>query len=263
MAQAKQEQWVKQWRTFRDDELFLFQEWISPNTLDFFSGKSVLEAGCGGGQHTAFVAPICKRLVAIDLNTIEVAFERNRDQMNVTFLEGDIAAIDLGEKFDIVFSIGVIHHTDNPDQTVRNLIRHVKPGGRLILWVYSKEGNWIAEHIVELFRKQFLLRSSTSTIVLLSRVTTAIMYLPVYSVYLLPIRTLPYYEYFQNFRRLSFARNVLNVFDKLNAPQVRFISREEIYQWLSPGSFTDIHIGRYRGVSWQASATLRANSTEY
>lgn len=263
MAQEKQDRWVEQWRTFRDDELFLFKEWIAPNTLEIFRGKSVLEAGCGGGQHTAFVAPICNRLVAIDLNTIDLAIARNRDQMNVTFIEGDIATIDLAEKFDIVFSIGVVHHTDNPDQTVNNLVRHLNPGGRLILWVYSKEGNWIAENIVELFRKRFLRRSRTSTILLLSRVATAMMYLPIYSIYLLPITTLPYHEYFRNFRRLSFTRNVLNVFDKLNAPQVRFVSREEIHQWLSPDLFSDIHIARYRGVSWQASGTLRSDCAGY
>jgi hypothetical protein len=83
------------------------------------------------------------------------------------------------------------------------------------------------------------------------------MYLPIYTVYTLPLRLLPYYSYFENFRKLSFNRNTLNVFDKLNAPQVEFISRDRVARWFPSSEFTDIYIGHYKGVSWRASATLK------
>ena len=256
VAQEKQREWLDQWRTFQDDELFLFQDWIHPNGLDTFQGKTVLEAGCGGGQHSSFVAKYCEKLVAVDLNSVEVAKSRNREYTNITFLEEDIATMDLEIRFDLVFSVGVVHHTDNPDRTVRNLIRHLKPGGRLILWVYSKEGNWISEHVVERFRKRFLQSRSTLGLVRISRAITGLMYIPIYTLYYLPMRFLPYYEYFQNFRKLSYERNVLNVFDKLNAPQVQFIEERRVRDWLSSHTFSDVSITRYRGVSWRISATL-------
>lgn len=260
MTQPKQAQWLEQWQVFHDDELFLFLDWIFPNSLEDFAGKSVLEAGCGGGQHTSFIAPYAQSIVAVDLNSVDVARVRNAASGNITFVEADVAEMNLGQAFDVVFSVGVVHHTDDPDITVENLIRHLKPGGRLILWVYSKEGNWIAERVVEAFRKWYLSRLSTRTLVGLSVALTFTMYFPIYTIYMLPFRYLPYFDYFQNFRRLSFNRNTLNVFDKLNAPQVCFIDRERIRSWFNSSRFEDVHVESYRGVSWRASGTLRSPS---
>jgi hypothetical protein len=75
----------------------------------------------------------------------------------------------------------------------------------------------------------------------------------VYTIYLLPLNFLPYYEYFSNFRKLTFLRNALNVFDKLNAPQVDFITNERISKWFSGSDFKDVHISQYKGVSWRGS----------
>src|SRR6185295_10883137 len=76
--QAKQSEWSEQWKMLQDDELFLFRDWIYPNTLGDFRGKTVLECGCGGGQHTSFVAPFAKSVTAVDLNTTDIARERNK-----------------------------------------------------------------------------------------------------------------------------------------------------------------------------------------
>lgn len=254
--QNKQNEWHDQWSLVQDGELGLFKDWIAPFKLEDFRGKTVLEAGCGGGQHTSFVAPYASEIVAVDLNTVDIAKKRNEKFKNITYVEADIAAMDLGRKFDIVFSIGVVHHTDSPDKTFENLRKHVKPGGTLIVWVYSQEGNAMVQYGVEPVRKLLLSRMSRRALLGLSKVVTAMMYPPIYTIYPLPLRFLPYYEYFQNFRQLSYERNVLNVFDKLNAPQVDLISRERIGRWFSHPSFAKSVISPYRGVSWTGVGTL-------
>ena len=256
-TQAKQSEWHEQWSLVRDDELSLFTDWIQPTTLEDLRGKSVLEGGCGGGQHTSFMAPYARSVTAVDLNTVDIARERNKDNHNVEFVEADIAAMKLGRSFDVVLSVGVIHHTDDPDATVANLLRHAAPGGRAVFWVYSKEGNALVEHGVEPLRKLFLRRLSRPALLALSKAVTASLYPVVHTVYRLPLGFLPYHSYFENFRRLAFERNVLNVFDKLNAPQVQFISRERAEGWRSLAAFASYVVTPYRGVSWRVTGILK------
>ncbi len=252
--QTSQSEWVEQWTLFSDNERFLFEEWIAPLTLPELRGLDVLECGCGGGQHTSFMAPYALHVTAVDLNTVAIARERTRSFSNVDFVEADISTMDLGRQFDVVISVGVVHHTDDPDRTARNLLKHVKPAGLLVLWVYSSEGNWLAEHVVEPIRRFALKRRSAEFISHLAFVLTALVSVPVFTIYRLPVSWLPYYLYFKNWRRLSFRRNQLNVFDKLNAPQVQFLSRWRIESWLRHDTFAAVSITPYCGVSWRINA---------
>lgn len=256
MTQVKQHEWADQWARFADEERFLFDEWIAPRTLEDFRGKRVLECGCGGGQHTAVMASVAGQVTAVDLNALPVARQRNAGRSNIRFVEADIAAMDLGEQFDVVVCIGVIHHTDDPDRTFESIYRHCKPGGLVIIWTYSSEGNALVRFIVEPLRSLFLQWLPRWALVRLSEVTTAALYPAVYSVYL-PSATsfLPYHEYFANFRRLPFRRNVLNVYDKLNAPQTRFTTAETCRRWFNDRQFVpdSISIRRYAGVSYSLS----------
>ncbi|MFI5396494.1 MAG: class I SAM-dependent methyltransferase [Candidatus Binatia bacterium] len=253
-TQVKQSDWVFQWSTLEDDCAMLFTEWIYPNTMEGFRGKTVLDAGCGGGQHMRFIAPLAAEVMGVDLNCAEVAAGRCRGYSNISTVDGDLATVDLGRQFDVVYSIGVLHHTDDPRASFMNIARHVKPGGRMIVWVYAYEGNFLTRAVVEPLKRLVYGRWPKRVLLALSYVITAALYLPAYTIYLLPLRFLPYFRYLSNFRRLSYTRNMLNVFDKLNAPQTVFLRREEVADWFARG-FTDVHLSHYAGVSWRASGT--------
>jgi SAM-dependent methyltransferase len=197
-----------------------------------------LECGCGSGRDTALIAAVAQSVTGIDLNTSDIARKRNSQYKNVHFIEADIATMRLGQTFDVVICVGVIHHTDNPDITFKNIYEHCRPGGTLVLWVYSAEGNALMRWIVEPIRKAFLTKLSRPALRRLSTLLTALMYPLVYTVYFLPAaRRLPYYEYFQVFRKMDFERNMINVFDKLNAPQTHFITRKRCEQWFNSALF--------------------------
>jgi SAM-dependent methyltransferase len=258
-SQQKQPEWAWQWAQFQNEEEWLFLDWIAPNTLETFHGKEVLDCGCGGGQHIALVAKVARSVTGVDLNAIEAARKHAARFPNVALVEADLTTMDLQREFDVVYSIGVLHHTDNPDATFRNIARHCKPGGHVIVWVYSAEGNALNRFFLEPLKRAFFRFLPRPLLHALAHALTLFVYLPVYTLYLLPLPFLPFYEYFGNWRRLSYQRNLLNVFDKLNAPQTWFIPREQIGRWFSEDVFTDVHLSPYKGVSWRGSGTKRSN----
>jgi SAM-dependent methyltransferase len=253
--QEKHPHWEWQWQTFYDDSQWLFTEWIRPNTLEDFRGKDVLDCGCGGGQHINFVSPYAKHVTGVDFNALSAARKSTETLPNVTLIEADLAEMDLGKTFEIVYCIGVLHHTDNPDRTFATIAKHCAPGGRVIVWVYSREGNFLNRTLLESVKRGILLRLPRSVNLAVAHILTALLYLPICTVYLLPLRFLPFYEYFQNWRKLGYYRNLLNVFDKLNAPQTWFITRDQIGRWFAENGFTDVSITPYKGVSWRGSGT--------
>jgi SAM-dependent methyltransferase len=255
--QRKQDEWNFQWNIFFDHSSFLFKEWIAPNTLASFTGKTVLDCGCGAGQHISFVAPYAKNVTGVDLNTSKIAKKNNAKFSNVRFVEADIASMSLRKKFDIVYSIGVIHHTDDPDKTFKNIKAHVKKGGKLIIWVYAWEGNFLNRTMLEFLKKIFILKLNKKILLGMSYVITTLLYIPIYTIYLLPLRFLPFYQYFQNWRKLSFTWNNANVFDKFNAPQTHFIKEQTVKKWFNSKEFKSVHIAHYKGVSWRASGTKK------
>ncbi len=255
--QQKQSAWAWQWEHIQDHERWLFTDWIWPNTLEDFRDKDVLDCGCGGGQHITFSAPYARSVTGVDLNAVEVARERVAELRNVTLVDADLAVMDLGKQFDVVYCIGVIHHTDNPDTTFANLLKHCKPGGKLIVWCYSHEGNFLNRTLVEWSKSLLLHFLPRRAVWWLGQALTALVYVPVYSIYLLPLTFLPYYEYFQNWRKMTFERNFLNVFDKLNAPQTHFITQSRARGWFNETHFTNVSVTPYAGVSWRASGTRK------
>jgi SAM-dependent methyltransferase len=256
-TQEKHAEWHYQWTAYEDTEAFLFFDWIQPRTVEDFRDKHVLDAGCGPGHHTRLVAPVARAVTAMDLNTGDIARARLAAFQNIRIVEADIATYSPNELYDVIYCIGVIHHTDNPDKTFANLKAMLRPGGLLIIWCYSREGNELVWRVVEPVRKYFLRHLSRPILGIISNVVTALMYPIVHTVYRLPLRFLPFYEYFENFRRLSFRRNMLNVFDKLNAPQTDFIAHDRIARWFNPAEFGDVSLTPYKGVSWRGSGVKK------
>jgi 2-polyprenyl-3-methyl-5-hydroxy-6-metoxy-1,4-benzoquinol methylase len=156
VMQKKSSEWYEQWTMFKAPDRLLLEQWIAPATMEDFRGKDVLECGCGAGQHTNFISPFAKSITAVDLNTSEIASQENRHLTNAAFLEADIATMDLGRQFDVVICIGVLQHTHDPNATFRSIYKHCKPGGKIIIWAYSAEGNALVRFLVEPMRALFL-----------------------------------------------------------------------------------------------------------
>ena len=113
---------------------------------DDFSGKKILDAGCGTSQRVLGFAkryPKAKFL-GIDMTTASLNVARQlalrHNVQNISFQERDILNLDLGQKFDIIVSTGVLHHLTDPQRGVDNLCKHLEKDGVICLWYYHPFG---------------------------------------------------------------------------------------------------------------------------
>ncbi len=111
-------------------------------TLEELRGELVLEAGCGAGRFTTLMAGAEADLVTFDYSSaVDVARENTSPRDNVVFMQCDIFDMPFGEGvFDRVFCHGVLQHTPDPEQAFFALHRVLRPGGRISIDVYLKDG---------------------------------------------------------------------------------------------------------------------------
>src|SRR3989344_29512 len=128
-----------------------FRNWTHPLTPLDWKGRRVLDAGCGMGRNSYW--PLkwgASSAVAFDYDerSVERARQTLKDFPNAEVMYKSIYEIDWQGEFDIAFSIGVIHHLAEPGKALANLVAALKPGGSLLVWVYSYEGNeWIVRYV--------------------------------------------------------------------------------------------------------------------
>ncbi len=117
-----------------------FLDYMQPHGREYFSGKSVLDAGCGSGRHAHYAARFGARVWAADLGpAIEVARRNAGSAGDIAFVQSDLYRLPFApESFDMVYSLGVLHHLPDPEAGFRSLLRLVKPGGEVQIYLYWK-----------------------------------------------------------------------------------------------------------------------------
>lgn len=114
----------------------------------FADGRApvVLDAGCGAAMSgLALFGPVAERIryVGVDVSTaVDVARDRFSERgVPAAFVQADLMQMPLPEACaDVVFSEGVLHHTDDTRAALAAVTRHLKPGGRILFYVYRRKG---------------------------------------------------------------------------------------------------------------------------
>jgi SAM-dependent methyltransferase len=92
----------------------------------------ILENGCGGGEYLQRLSEQAKLAVGLDVD-LERVLETSQKGLTVQLAVGEALPHDAGT-FDLILSNEVIEHVEDDRQTVAEMVRVLKPGGRIILF---------------------------------------------------------------------------------------------------------------------------------
>jgi SAM-dependent methyltransferase len=116
--------------------------WLQPD-----GGRPlVVDAGCGAGMSAIELLGAAipgVRYLGVDVSAaVDVARQRFAERgLPGAFLQCDLAGLPLpAGSADVIFSEGVLHHTDSTERSFLSLARLLKPGGRFLLYVYRRKG---------------------------------------------------------------------------------------------------------------------------
>ncbi|MBX3244052.1 MAG: methyltransferase domain-containing protein [Acidobacteria bacterium] len=251
-----------QWTNFTQEDPRYndqFLGWIKPVTSDFFKDKVVLEGGCGKGRHTKLAALWgAKEVVGIDLgDAVESAFALTRDLPNVHIIQCDIFKLPLKKVFDYAFSVGVLHHTPDPEEAFLSVASKVKKGGNISAWIYGAENNGWITSFVNPVRKKITSKMSHKVLYHLSKLPTVplllgtkLIYRPLNAVAPQLGKKLFYNDYLNHLGTFGWREQHCIVFDHLVAPTAFYIPKEEFEKWWEDLDAEEVQIAWHNSNSW-------------
>ena len=147
----------KQWETLKEGRYLLSDPWFKENVSriiteqeiqikpEWFEGKKILDAGCGNGRWAYGLAQLGADLTVVDVNA-EALREAQAAlcelNENVRYIQCPLEEIDTHlreEKFDLVWSWGVLHHCGNFLKAFKNLTQLVAHDGLMFVYLYGRE----------------------------------------------------------------------------------------------------------------------------
>jgi len=250
-----------QWTRYQDNEgyygsLSLFRDMFHPIlTPDEIAGQQVAEIGSGTGR----IVNMLMGAGAAHVHAVEPSeaygvlcanVKKYGNRVSTYNLKGD--ELPARGDLDMVFSVGVLHHIPDPVPVVRAAYAALRPGGRMAIWLYGREGNGLYLSLIEPLRK-FTMRLPHP--VLAALVWAMDLPLVVY-VALCKFLPLPLHGYMTEVvAQLDGSKRRLTVYDQLNPAYAKYYTRREAEDLLKSGGFTDIQIHHRHGYSWSLVGT--------
>lgn len=205
--------------------------------LEELKGKLVLDAGCGMGRFAEIVAKYGGTVVGVDLSyAVDVAAKNLACWEQAYVLQADLRRLPLQRGiFDLIYSLGVLHHTPDPRETFKDLLSFLKPGGKISITVYSS------------YNKVYVISTT-----LWRRVTTrlprkAVYYLshlaiPLYHLYKIPVLGLIGKALWPISLHSDREWRLLDTFDCYTPRYQFYYTHPEVYRWFRESGLTEIMV---------------------
>lgn len=138
-AELAQQHWNKTPLYLSEQERYRIYPWLY-EAAEFCShaGEQVLEVGCGTGSDLLQFARHGAYATGVDITERHLALARERVGKAARVLRADARSLPFPTAtFDFAYSHGVLHHSDEPRNITREILRVLKPKGRFNIHVYA------------------------------------------------------------------------------------------------------------------------------
>jgi SAM-dependent methyltransferase len=205
--------------------------------IEQLDGKLVLDAGCGMGRFAEIVHRFGGTYIGVDFSYAIDAAQANAGHLpNVHFVQADLFQLPFASSaFDLVMSLGVLHHTPDPRRAFSSLPRLLKPGGKLTITVYD------AGNKVYVANSRFWRRYTTR---MPKPVLHALSYAagPLYYLWMLPVlggllRAAAFISLERDWRW-----RVLDTFDWYSPQYMSWHTHPEVFGWFKENGLVDIEL---------------------
>ncbi|PIR08919.1 hypothetical protein COV53_00470 [Candidatus Gottesmanbacteria bacterium CG11_big_fil_rev_8_21_14_0_20_37_11] len=231
-------------RTTIDDlNYFLKSVGLNKNQI---KDKLILDAGCGSGRLTKQLAKLgAKKVYGVDIHSsINKVKENCRDIPNLRIIQADIFNLPFKSNiFDVVWCNGVIHHTADPYLAFHKLVKIVKPGGKLYIWVYEKKFSPY-KFVKDVFRFTHLDRLSYPLLFKVCQLFSiiSVIFHSIYKIVTIPIY--PFYNrsryFLKTLRKRSYEEFLMTWFDILSPKYDFRYSKKQIIKWFTENGFKNL-----------------------
>lgn len=205
--------------------------------LEQLQGKLVLDAGCGMGRFAEVVHRYGATYVGMDFSyAIDAAYDNTGHLPNVHFVQADLFQPPFdNDVFDLVMSLGVLHHTPDPRRAFAGLPRVLKPGGKLTVTVYDAGNKMYVAN--SRFWRRYTTRLPRPLLHLLSYAAA-----PLYYLWTLPVLG----NLFRAVAFISLERDwrwrVLDTFDWYSPQFMSWHTHPEVFGWFKENGFEQIDL---------------------
>ncbi len=228
-----------------------FRRWTAHLQPEDWRGLTFLDVGCGMGRNSYWPALYgAAGGLAIDVDDRSLAAARRTlaSFANVRIEKRSAYEIGCKDEFDLVYSIGVIHHLQHPERALASMVKAAKPGGRVLIWVYGLENNrWIV-FLLDPVRKALFSRLPVGFVHHLALYPTALLWL---------LLRLGFgnIAYFRLLRQFSFRHLRSIVFDQMLPRIAHYWERAAVERMMHEQGLRDVRLVWVNEMSWSAIGT--------
>jgi len=224
-----------EWQAERD----IFLEYTRSLPSEY-RGKLVLDAGCGNGRYAKLANDWGARVVCVDISTaVEIAQKNVGNRPDVAVVQGDLFKLPFKQSlFDIVYSIGVLHHTPDAKGAFHAIQPLVKPGGFFSIFMHG-QGNralYATNRWLRAWTAKASYRTTYNFCLVLTGIAKVLLAIP----FLGPVL------YLVGRQVIFFSPDQHNNYDHFSAGFTSFHRKEEIRGWYA--GWDDVAV-RYQGVA--------------